>query len=80
MTIETIIRPFAAQDGIAPKPFDKPGQKGAEFVHVQIGLRGGTKTFTTNGSASMSTSMGNRHKEKAPVSQSLQDALKGTGA
>ena len=77
MTLETVIRPFATQDGIAPQPFTKPGQKGAQLVHVQIGVKGGTKTFTTNGSASMSTAMGNKHKEKAPVSQTLQDALAG---
>ena len=77
MTIETIIRPFSTQEGIAPQPFTKPSQKGAQFVHVQIGVKGGTKTFTTSGSASMSTAMGNKHKEKAPVSQTLQDALAG---
>jgi hypothetical protein len=48
-------------------------------VRVAIGVKGGTKTFSTSSSGSESYKMGNVHKEKAPKSQALQNKLQGAG-
>jgi hypothetical protein len=72
--IEGIFRPFAERD-VTPLPFHPAGAVGAAPVRVTVGLKGGTKTFSWSTSASRSTRMGNKHKEKAPASESLQKAL-----
>ena len=72
--LETIIRPFSTPD-VTPQPFHPAGSQGSPPVRVSIGLKGGTKTFSFSASSTRSTRMGNKHKEKAPTSQSLQKAL-----
>lgn len=72
--LETIVRPFSTPD-VTPQPFHPAGSQGVPPVRVTVGLKGGTKTFTFSASSSRSTRMGNKHKEKAPASQSLQKAL-----
>lgn len=77
MSLEPIIRPFSDQ-ATGPTPFVKPGAVGVPPVRIIIGLRGGTKTFATAGSASRSTRIGHVHKERAPVSSILQNKLAST--
>ena len=74
MTIETIIRPFGSPD-VSPKPFVKPGTTGVADAHLIVGIKGGTKSFSTSSAASRSTAMGNAHQETAPASQGLQKRL-----
>lgn len=74
MTIENIIRPFL-QPGVDPLPFHPAGSASSPVVHVIIGAKGGTKTFSSSGSASSSSKMGQIHKEKAPNSATLQSKL-----
>lgn len=72
--METIIRPFQSP-GVDPQPYHPAGAQAAPLVHVAIGARGGTKTFSSSGSASASFKMGQVHREKAPASGALQSKL-----
>jgi hypothetical protein len=63
MTIETIIRPFQSP-GHSPQPFDMPGQVGVPLVKVQVGMKGGGKTFTFSYSATQTSYMIRVHREK----------------
>ena len=74
MAMEPIIRPFIGP-GTDPQPFHPAGTIGVPDVHVSIGLKGGTKTFSYSGSSTVGTKMGNAHKEKAPLSPALQSKL-----
>jgi hypothetical protein len=65
MTIETIIRPFLG--GTDPLPFHPPGQKGTPLVKVQVGLKGGSKTFSWSGSGTQTNYMIRIHRESASV-------------
>jgi hypothetical protein len=65
--LETIVRPFADVD-VTPQAFIPPGT---------VGLKGGTKTFSTNASSGFSTYMGSTHTESSPNSPALQQALAG---
>lgn len=72
--METIINPFVNQ-GVSPTPFTPVGQKAAPPVILSIGLKGGTKTFSTSGSSTASYKMGAINTESAPTSDALQGAL-----
>lgn len=74
--LETIVRPFTTPD-VTPQPFHSAGSQGVPPVHVSVGLKGGTKTFSFSASSTRSTRMGNKHKERAPASGSLQSVLNG---
>jgi len=62
--METIIRPFVG-DSVAPSRLFAPNGRSAPPVHLAIGLRGGTKTFSFSGSATMSSYMAAVHTEKS---------------
>ena len=72
--LEQIIRPFTSPD-IFPTPFHPAGGAAAPLVHVRVGFPGGTKTFSTSSSGSVSTRMGNIHKEAVPQSTAIQGML-----
>jgi hypothetical protein len=72
--LETVVRPFASPD-VVPAPFHPAGTVGVPPVRVTVGLKGGTRTFSFSSSATISFRMGAKHKEKAPASESLQNAL-----
>ena len=72
--LESIVRPFGAPD-VGPSPFHPAGSQGVPPVRVSIGLKGGSKTFSWQASSTRSTRMGNKHKENAPASEALQQAL-----
>jgi hypothetical protein len=74
--LETIVRPFASPD-VAPQPFHPAGAVGVAPVRVTIGRKGGTRTFSFSASSTITFRMGNRHKETAPASESLQSVLNG---
>jgi hypothetical protein len=74
--LETIVRPFADVD-VTPQAFIPPGTVGVPPVKVSVGLKGGTKTFSTNASSGFSTYMGSTHTESSPNSPALQQALAG---
>lgn len=63
--LEHIIRPFQNRD-VTPVPFHKPGAIGTPPVHVAIGMKGGSKTFSFSGSATRTAYMEAVHKESAP--------------
>lgn len=62
--METIIRPFVGESA-APTRVFAPGGRSAPPVHLTVGLRGGTKTFSFSGSSSMSSYMAAVHTEKS---------------
>ncbi len=70
--LESIVRPFA-DPNVFPVRFTKPGTHGTELVRVAIGFQGSVKTMGYSFSASLSTKMGQTHRESAPTnSHSLQ--------
>jgi hypothetical protein len=67
MSLEVIIRPFAAPD-TDPTPFHAAGVSSAPPVRFSIGLVGGNKTFSFSQSSSESSYMAAVHTE---ASQSI---------
>lgn len=63
---ETIIRPFETEP-TSPSPFTTPGEIGVPLVRVQVGLKGGSKTFSYSYSATTTTYILRVHKERASV-------------
>jgi hypothetical protein len=72
--LETIVRPFADVD-VTPQGFTPPGTVGVPPVRVSVGLKGGSKTFSTSASSGFSTYMGSTHTESSPSSPALQKSL-----
>ena len=72
--LETIITPFVGED-VTPTPFTQPGSVGVPPVRVSIGLKGGTKTFTTSYSFSRATKLGAVHKETEANSKAIQNTI-----
>lgn len=73
--LEGIIRPFSDR-GVTPQPFTKPGAQQNQIVRIAIGYSGSIKTIGTSFSASISSKMGQAHREKAPASsQALQQIM-----
>lgn len=73
--LESIVRPFTDKD-VFPTPFTKPGERGSQMVRIIIGSSGSIKTMGMSASASMTTKMGQPHREKPPDnSASLQRRL-----
>lgn len=71
MSLEQVVRPYQGED-VTPVRVTTPGVAGAAPVRLSIGLRGGTKIFAYSGSGTVSTKMGEVHKESAPNSAALQ--------
>ncbi len=73
--LEGIIRPFADK-GVTPTPFTKPGAQPNELIRIAIGFQGSLKTVGYSFSCTMTSKMGQTHKEKSPqASASLQRRL-----
>lgn len=73
--LEGIIRPFT-DDGVTPTRFTKPGAQPNELVRLALGFQGSLKTIGYSFSCTMSTKMGQTHKEKPPqASAALQRRL-----
>jgi hypothetical protein len=72
--LEQTIRPFADQD-VTPDGYIAPGTVGVPPVRVTVGLKGGTKFFTTAASSSVSFRMGSINSEGSPNSAALQNQL-----
>lgn len=69
--MEGIVRPFTDHN-VFPTPFTKPGGSSSEtMVRVAIGFQGQIKTMGISFSATMSSKMGQAHKETAPKSQAV---------
>lgn len=70
--MEGIVRPFADHN-VFPTPFAKPGGSSSEaMVRVAIGFQGQIKTMGISFSASMSSKMGQAHRETKPKSEAVQ--------
>lgn len=63
--LESIVRPFS-DPNVFPVRFTKPGTHGVGVVRVAIGFQGSVKTMGYSFSASLSTKMGQTHREGAP--------------
>lgn len=73
--VESIVRPFS-EHNVFPRPFTKPGAQGSEMVRVAIGFQGTLKTMGYSFSATMTSKLGQIHREKSPDnSKSLKTAL-----
>lgn len=77
--LEGIVRPFSDRN-VFPTPFTKPGAQGSELVRVAIGFQGSIKTMGYSFSATMSSKMGQVHREKPQTSsdaitKAQQDAV-----
>lgn len=73
-TMEQIIQPFQGED-VGPVPYVQPGQEGVAPAPVQIGLIGGTQTFTGDLTYQQSTKLGAVHTEGPSNSQVIQDVI-----
>lgn len=74
MSIEGVVRPFSNRN-VFPVPFTRPGQQGSEMVRIAIGFQGTLKTMGYSFSGSMSSKMGQVHKERNPNSDSLKSYM-----
>jgi hypothetical protein len=73
--LEGIVRPFG-QPNVFPTPFNKPSEQGAQLVRFAIGFQGSIKSMGYSFSCTMTSKMGQAHKENSPNnSQSLQRRL-----
>lgn len=63
MTLEATIRPFQSPETTAT-PFHPENGTSAPPVRLQVGIKGGTKTFSWSGASSISTYMAAVHTEK----------------
>lgn len=73
--IEGIVRPFS-DPGVTPTRFTKPGASPAQKVRLAIGFQGSLKTVGVSFSCTVSTKMGQAHREKHPQSsEALQKTL-----
>lgn len=70
--MEGIVRPFSDHN-VFPAPFSKPGGGGGnQLVRVAIGFQGQIKTMGISFSATMTSKMGQAHKEKTPKSDAVK--------
>lgn len=73
--MESIIRPFTDK-GVSPRPFTKPGAQQNQMVRVAIGYGGTIKTIGTSFSGTLTSVMGQKHRERSPKSSaSLTKAM-----
>lgn len=73
--MEGIVRPFADRN-VSPTPFTRPGAQQNQMVRVAIGYSGTIKTLSTSFNATMTSKMGQAHREKSPDnSEALQKAM-----
>jgi hypothetical protein len=63
MNMEGIVRPFT-EHPVTPTPFTKPGAGSNEAVRLAIGFKGAIKTLSYSFSCTVTTKMGQVHKEK----------------
>ena len=71
---ESTVNPFVHED-VTPTPFEQPGVVGVPPVRITVGLKGGTKTFTTSYSYSRSTKLGSVHTESPTTSTTIAKNL-----
>lgn len=62
--LEGIVRPFADRN-VFPTPFTKPGTQGSQLVRVAIGFQGSIKTMGYSFSGTISSKMGQVHREQS---------------
>lgn len=72
--IEQIIRPFDNVD-VGPTPYQQPGATPPPPVIVQVGMQGGTLTFSGDLSYTITKKMGAVHKESSSSSQAINSVL-----
>ena len=73
-TMEQIIQPFQGE-GVGPEAYVQPGTTSVPPVLVQVGMTGGTQTFTGDFSYTCNTKLGAVHKEAPSNSQIIQDVI-----
>lgn len=73
-TMEQIVQPFQGGN-VGPTEYQQPGQEGVAPALVQIGLVGGTQTFTGDFNYQQSTKIGAVHKEAPSSSQAIQKVI-----
>jgi hypothetical protein len=73
-TMEQIIQPFQGES-VGPEAYVQPGQEGVAPALVQIGLIGGTQTFTGDLTFQQSTKLGAVHKEASSQSGVIQQVI-----
>jgi len=72
--MEQIIRPFQNED-VGPEAYVPPGTTDVAPALVQIGLTGGTQTFSGDFSFQQSTKLGAVHSEGSSNSQVIQKVI-----
>lgn len=73
-TMEQIIKPFQGE-GVGPEAYVPPGATAVPPALVQVGMVGGTQTFTGDFSYTCNTKLGAVHKEASSNSQIIQDVI-----
>jgi len=77
-TMEQIIRPFQGE-GVGPEAYVPPGGEPSVPAKVEVGLIGGTKTFTGDFNCTITTKLGAVHKEASSNSQTIQGVIANPG-
>ena len=73
-TKEQIIKQYQSEV-VGPEAYIPPGGEPSVPARVQVGLIGGTQTFTGNFSFTRTTKLGAVHKEASSNSQIIQDVI-----
>jgi hypothetical protein len=73
-TMEQIIRPFQGED-VGPEAYVPPGTTDVAPALVQVGLTGGTQTFTGDFNFQQTTKLGAVHSEGSSNSQVIQQVI-----
>lgn len=73
-TMEQIIKPFQ-DETVGPEAYVPPGGEPSTPALVQIGLTGGTQTFTGDFSYTSNTKLGAVHKEASSNSKTIQNVI-----
>jgi hypothetical protein len=72
--MEQIIKPFQGES-VGPEAYVPPGTTAVPPAKVEVGLIGGTQTFTGDFSYTCNTKLGAVHKEASSNSAIIQDVI-----
>jgi hypothetical protein len=73
-TMEQVIQPFQGQE-VGPEAYAPPGGEASVPALVQVGLVGGTTTFTGDYNFQQTTKFGAIHKESSSNSHAIQQVI-----
>jgi hypothetical protein len=72
--MEQIIKPFQGES-VGPEAYVPPGGEHATPAKVEVGMKGGTQSFSGDMSCTVSTKLGAVHSEASSNSKTIQDVI-----